>query len=177
MILVDADDNVLGHLDKSSCHDGEGVLHRAFSLFIFNSAGELLLQKRAAGKRLWPGYWSNSCCSHPREGEDMADATQRRCEQELGFRTPLQFLYKFQYAARFGALGGENELCSVYTGVFDGEVSVNATEIEAWQWLPPAELNRQLAKDPDSFTPWFKLEWQSIQQQFADTIQTFKQNV
>lgn len=170
MILVDAADNVLGHLDKSSCHDGEGILHRAFSLFIFNRHGELLLQKRAAGKRLWPGYWSNSCCSHPREGEDMAEAIQRRCEQELGFRTPLTFLYKFSYAAQFGDLGSERELCSVYAGQFDGNVIVNTTEIEAWQWLPPAELNRQLEADPNSFTPWFKMEWQQIQQRFAEAI-------
>ncbi len=170
LILVDAEDNVLGHLDKSSCHDGAGILHRAFSLFIFNPNGELLLQKRAAGKRLWPGYWSNSCCSHPREGEDMAVAVQRRCEQELGFRTALKFLYKFEYNAQFGDLGSEHELCSVYAGVYDGSVTVNTTEIAEWQWLQPAELTQQLAAQPEQFTPWFKLEWQHIQKEFADSI-------
>ena len=122
-MLVDTADHIVGHLDKSSCHDGEGVLHRAFSLFIFNARGELLMQRRHASKRLWPGFWSNSCCSHPRQGETMEDAVQRRCEQELGFRTPLNYLYKFEYHARFGDLGSEHELCSVYVGNFDGKLS------------------------------------------------------
>ena len=169
---MDTQDNVVGHLDKSSCHDGAGILHRAFSLFIFNDKGELLLQQRASSKRLWPRFWSNSCCSHPREGETMEEAVQRRCEQELGFRTPMRFLYKFEYHAQFGALGSEHELCSVYTGIFSGEPVINATEIEAWQWLAPAELDRRLAQNPETFTPWFKLEWQRIKEAFADAIPT-----
>ncbi len=172
LILVDSQDNVVGHLDKSSCHDGTGILHRAFSLFIFNDEGELLLQQRANGKRLWPRFWSNSCCSHPREGETMEEAVQRRCEEELGFRTPMRFLYKFEYHAQFGALGSEHELCSVYTGIFSGEPVINTTEIEAWQWLAPAELDRRLAHSPETFTPWFKLEWQRINDAFADAIPT-----
>ena len=87
LILVDSQDQALGHLDKAACHDGSGILHRAFSLFIFNSQGQLLLQQRAANKRLWGGYWSNSCCSHPRKAETMQQAVSRRCEQELGSST------------------------------------------------------------------------------------------
>ena len=172
LILVDAEDNEIGQLDKSSCHDGEGILHRAFSLFIFNDRGELLLQKRAGGKRLWPGFWSNSCCSHPRVGEAMEEAVQRRCEQELGFRTPMRFLYKFEYQAEFGELGSEHELCSVYSGTFQGEPVINTTEIDDWQWLAPAELDRRLTQNPESYTPWFKMEWQHIKQRFADAIPT-----
>ena len=100
----------------------------------------------------------------------MEAAVQRRCEQELGFRTPMRFLYKFEYHAQFGELGSEHELCSVYTGIFSGEPVINATEIEAWQWLAPAELGRRLAQEPEKFTPWFKLEWQQIQDAFADAI-------
>ena len=114
LILVDSADREVGFLDKSSCHDGDGVLHRAFSLFIFNGLGELLLQRRAGGKRLWPAYWSTSCCSHPRRGESMSEAVQRRMEQELGLRTPVRFVYKFEYQARFGDQGTEHELCWVY---------------------------------------------------------------
>ena len=84
--LVDSDDRELGFLDKSLCHAGAGVLHRACSLFVFNEGGELLIQQRAADKRLWPSYWSNSCCSHPRRGESMETATRRRLEQELAAR-------------------------------------------------------------------------------------------
>ena len=172
LILVDDADKPIGHLDKSSCHDGAGILHRAFSLFIFNGDGQLLLQKRASGKRLWPGFWSNSCCSHPREGESMDEAVQRRCEQELGFRTPMRFLYKFEYQASFGDLGSEHELCSVFTGVYDGEPVINTTEIEDWQWIDINALHEQLEQQPERFTPWFKLEWQKITQQFKEVIPT-----
>ena len=82
LILVDGEDNETGYLSKAACHDGDGVLHRAFSLFLFDSAGRLLLQQRAATKRLWPGFWSNSCCSHPRRGESMEVATSRRLRDE-----------------------------------------------------------------------------------------------
>ena len=97
LILVDAADREIGHASKADAHVGKGILHRAFSLFVFNSAGELLLQQRAPGKPLWPGYWANSCCSHPRGGEDMETATQRRLSEELGFTCPLEFVFKFQY--------------------------------------------------------------------------------
>lgn len=170
LILVDPDDKVVGHLDKSACHDGEGLLHRAFSLFVFNPQGKLLIQRRAPSKRLWPSYWSNSCCSHPRQNENMDTAAQRRCEEELGFRTPLKFLYKFQYSAPFGALGSENELCSVYVGRFDGSPKVNSNEICEWQWLAPDELDKQLEQTPEQFTPWFKMEWRRLQQDFATQI-------
>src|ERR1700691_5698746 len=96
LILVDAADREVGYLGKSACHDGPGVLHRAFSLLIFNQAGELLLQQRAAAKRLWPHYWSNSVCSHPRRSEGLMTAIHRRLDEELGISCPLQFLFKFQ---------------------------------------------------------------------------------
>lgn len=108
LILVDPSDQVIGYLDKSAAHDGAGVLHRAFSLFIFNSEGLLLLQQRAPDKRLWPEFWSNSCCSHPRKGETMEQAVHRRLEQELGMTATLQFTYKFEYSAPFGELGTEH---------------------------------------------------------------------
>src|SRR5271155_4045484 len=99
LIVVDGDDRRLGHLSKSLCHEGRGVLHRAFSLLIFNDRGELLVQQRSRAKRLWPLYWSNSCCSHPRRAETMEVATRRRLSEELGIRCDLKFLFKFQYHA------------------------------------------------------------------------------
>ena len=104
LILVDDADHEIGHLDRANCHAGSGVLHRAFSLFIFNGNGELLLQQRAPGKRLWPLYWSNSCCSHPRRAESMDTAIHRRLHEELGLACPLHFLFKFQYQAQFDPL-------------------------------------------------------------------------
>ena len=116
LILVDEDDRRLGHLSKSLCHEGRGVLHRAFSLLIFNGLGELLIQQRSSAKRLWPLYWSNSCCSHPRRSETMEAATRRRLSEELGIRCDLKFLFKFQYHAQFDDNGAEHEICSVYIG-------------------------------------------------------------
>ncbi len=170
LILVNSSDEEIGTLEKMTCHDGNGLLHRAFSLFIFNAQGELLLQQRAADKRLWPGYWSNSCCSHPRAGEAMELAIQRRCQQELGFTTPLRYLYKFEYQANFEDLGAEHELCSVYVGTFTGTPDINQTEIAAHRWISSAELELELAGTPEQFTPWFKIEWQTLNAEYSDLL-------
>jgi isopentenyl-diphosphate delta-isomerase len=166
LILVDADDREIGFRSKGSCHDRDGLLHRAFSLFVFNDAGELLLQRRAADKRLWPLYWSNSCCSHPRRGEDMNAAIHRRLFQELRIRSELRYLYKFQYQADFGDAGSERELCWVYAGVSNDKVRANSTEIANWRYINPADLENELAEHPDRFTPWFKLEWPMVRSCF-----------
>ena len=170
LILVDASDREIGYLDKTACHDGGGVLHRAFSLFIFNPAGELLLQRRASSKRLWPSFWSNSCCSHPRRGEAMDEAVQRRMGQEIGLQTPVSFVYKFEYQARFGTLGTEHELCSVYIGKTSQEPTINTTEIDEWRWISAIDLDAELAASQDRFTPWFQMEWQRLREDFAHRI-------
>ena len=170
LILVDPDDRDIGFLDKSACHDGDGVLHRAFSLFIFNPEGELLLQQRAGEKRLWPEYWSNSCCSHPRRGETMDLAVQRRLQQELGMSADLQFTFKFEYQARFGDLGTEHELCWVYVGQTRQQPVINVTEIKDWRWADPARLSQAIAADPQSYTPWLIMEWERLNREFADRL-------
>jgi isopentenyl-diphosphate delta-isomerase len=163
LILVDEADREVGHLDKAQCHQGQGVLHRAFSLLIFNDAGELLLQQRSASKRLWPLYWSNSCCSHPRRAETMEAATHRRLYEELGLRCPLQFLFKFQYQAQFDAAGAEQELCSVFVGRTSDPVRIEPSEISAWRWISPESLQAELAgSEAGKFTPWFVMEWERI---------------
>lgn len=160
LILVDEADREVGHMSKSQCHEGRGTLHRAFSLLIFNASGELLLQQRAASKRLWPLYWSNSCCSHPRRAETMESAIHRRLQEELGLRCPLHFLYKFQYQAQFDAAGAEYEVCSVFIGRSSGPVKVNRSEILAWRWIAPEALQAELAgSGAERFTPWFIMEW------------------
>jgi isopentenyl-diphosphate delta-isomerase len=163
LILVDDADREIGHLDRDDCHAGSGVLHRAFSLLIFNGNGELLLQQRAASKRLWPLYWSNSCCSHPRRAESMETAIHRRLREELGFDCPLQFLFKFQYQAQFDATGAERELCSVFIGHCAGRVKVDPDEIRDWRWISTATLEAEM-RGPQSarFTPWFRLEWERV---------------
>lgn len=162
LILVDKDDNETGFLSKAECHDGAGQLHRAFSLFLFNDKGELLLQQRSALKRLWPGYWSNTCCSHPRKGESMSIATQRRLFDELHIDTSLEFVYKFAYQANFDATGSENELCHVYLGKAPHNVVPNKHEIAAVRFISPAALLEEFRTQPDSLTPWFKMEWSAM---------------
>ncbi len=163
LILVDEADREIGNMRKSDAHEGGGTLHRAFSLFVFNGRGELLLQQRAAGKRLWAGYWSNTCCSHPRKGESMEFATGRRLYEEIGIRAPLRFLFKFQYQAQFDATGAEHELCWVYAGRSDEAPRVNPHEISAVRFIAPEALTREMAEMPERFTPWFKMEWSRIQ--------------
>ena len=170
LILVDEQDREIGSDSKSACHQGSGVLHRAFSIFVFNSQDEVLLQQRSAAKPLWPLFWSNTCCSHPRLGESMELAVKRRLEQELGFACPLTYLYKFRYQAQFGELGAEHELCSVYFGRYDGPVDANSSEIADWRFIDIKSLNRELETESDRFTPWFKLEWERIQAEFLDAI-------
>jgi len=170
LILVDADDRETGGLDKSACHDGDGILHRAFSVFLFNAQGELLLQQRGADKRLWPMFWTNTCCSHPRQGESMEIATERRLQQELGTAATLEFVYKFSYQARFDDQGSENELCSVYLGRLDREAAANETEIAALRFIAADTLNDEIGAHAERFTPWFKMEWQRLNEEFADRL-------
>lgn len=170
LILVDEADREIGQASKSEAHAGQGLLHRAFSLFVFNSAGELLLQQRARGKPLWPGYWANTCCSHPRAGEDMDIATQRRLHEELGFTCPLEFLYKFQYHAEYGEAGSESELCWVYIGTSDDPVEVNDSEIADWRYIEPDALDREIAATPERFSPWLKMEWKQLREEFSDRL-------
>ena len=174
LILVDASDNATGHLSKAACHDGGGLLHRAFSVFVFNADGELLLQQRGKDKRLWPVFWSNSCCSHPRKGESMSFATGRRLLEELGIEIELEFVYKFQYQASFGELGSEHELCSVYLGRCAAEeVRPNATEIEAIRFVAAGELSDEMDENPGEFTPWFRQEWERLKGEFAETLSRY----
>lgn len=173
LILVDADDQETGSLSKALCHDGDGVLHRAFSVFLFNHAGELLLQQRAAGKRLWPGFWSNTCCSHPRKGETMQCATERRLEQELNISADVEFIYKFSYQANFRDLGSEHELCWVYLGRSAGQPRPNSNEISGIRYVDPALLAEELRDHGERFTPWFRMEWERLNSDFAERLAAY----
>lgn len=173
LILVDEGDREIGTLDKAACHEGDGVLHRAFSLFVFNSAGALLLQQRSRGKRLWPLYWSNSCCSHPRVGESMEEATSRRLRDELNIDAELEFVYKFAYRARFDASGSENELCWVFLGRTAETPAPNSREIANTRWVAAEHLQGELESAPDEFTPWLKLEWRRLAEDYPDVLRRY----
>jgi isopentenyl-diphosphate delta-isomerase len=173
LILVDRDDRETGFAPKADAHDGDGVLHRAFSLFLFDEGGRLLLQQRAPDKRLWGGYWSNSCCSHPRRGESLEVATRRRLRDELNFETELEHVYWFCYQASFGDVGSEHELCHVYLGRATDDVQPNDSEIAAIRYVTPGELARDMDAQPERFTPWFRQEWEELQTKWRGRLEQY----
>ncbi len=170
LLVVDKNNNIIGYDSKANIHAGEGILHRAFSIFIFNDQGEMLLQKRSKKKLLWPLFWSNSVCSHPRENESNEIATQRRLKEELGIVTPIKYLFSFQYQANFNDIGSEREYCSVYIGKSNGPFFINNNEIDEWKFIPLEELNCELNKSPKKYTPWFKIEWDKILKNHLESI-------
>ncbi|MGH8141390.1 MAG: isopentenyl-diphosphate Delta-isomerase [Steroidobacteraceae bacterium] len=172
LILVDESDREVGQLGKADCHAGGGVLHRAFSLFVFNGRGELLVQQRSARKRLWPNYWSNSCCSHPRVGESMTVAIHRRLMEELGLSCTLNFLFKFQYQARYDEATSEHELCSVFFGRSAMRAQPNREEIAGLRWVSTQDLQSEIDSAAERYTPWFKLEWERIRRDHLEDILT-----
>ena len=162
LIQVDSDDNIIDYKTKADCHKGDGLLHRAFSIFIFNADKQLLIQQRSAGKMLWPLHWSNSVCSHPRKNESYQQGIKRRLMEEIGIETPLKFLFKFQYQSGYENIGSENELCSVYIGQYGGQITADPLEIAEWKFIDISTLNQQLKNNPEHYTPWFKIEWQRM---------------
>jgi isopentenyl-diphosphate delta-isomerase len=170
LIRVDRNDREIGFISKADAHDGGGILHRAFSLFLFNEAGELLLQQRAPGKRLWGGYWSNSCCSHPRRGESLDIAASRRLRDELNFDTALEHVYWFCYEAYFSDAGSENELCHVFLGRTSNALRPNESEIAAVRYVAPAALDAEFESQPGNFTPWFKQEWRELKSRYREQL-------
>ncbi len=171
LILVNENDEVIGYEDKLTCHEGQGLLHRAFSIFIFNDKGETLLQQRSKQKQLWPLIWSNSCCSHPRKGEELENAVQRRLAEELGLSTDLKHLFTFQYHAQYNPGLAEREICAVYIGKSNGPVTVNPNEIADWKFVSINELTRELAKNPEQYSPWLKMEWERMMLEHREDIE------
>ena len=172
LILVDEHDRELGVLPKLDCHQGHGVLHRAFSVFLFDRDGRVLLQRRSAQKPLWPLYWSNSCCSHPRRGESLEQATERRVREELGVSTALERLYSFVYQADYLDVGAEHELCHVYIGRAEPDaIRVHPEEVAEIDWLAIDELSRRMDARPENYTPWFRLEWAELLTRYREPIE------
>ena len=159
VILVDKNDNQVGLMPKLEAHE-KGVLHRAFSIFIFNSKYELLLQKRASSKYHSGGLWTNTCCSHPREGEDILDAANRRLDEEMGIKTSLRKVYDFIYKAELDNQLTEHEFDHVFYGVFDNDPILNKNEAEDFKWVDMETLNNDIIKNEDNYTVWFKIAFE-----------------
>jgi len=157
IILVDENDNETGSMEKIKAHENGGTLHRAFSIFVFNSKGEMLLQKRAEGKYHCPGLWTNTCCSHQNPGETLEQAAHRKLKQEMGFDTELKEIFKFIYKAEFDNGLTEHELDHVFVGRHDGEIKLNPEEAGDLKWIGAKELQDDVSKSPEKYTPWFKI--------------------
>ena len=156
VILVDEKDNQLGLMPKMEAHE-KAVLHRAFSVFIFNSKGELMLQQRAAHKYHSPLLWTNTCCSHQRDGETNIEAGERRLVEEMGFKTNLKEIFSFVYKAPFDNGLTEHELDHVMVGYFDGLPEINPEEVASFKWMSLEEVNADIKLHPNLYTAWFKI--------------------
>ena len=159
VILVDKNDNQVGLMPKLEAHE-KGLLHRAFSIFVFKSRYELLLQKRASSKYHSGGLWTNTCCSHPREGEDTLDAANRRLDEEMGIKTSLRKVYDFIYKAELDNQLTEHEFDHVFYGVCDRDPILNKDEAEDFKWVDMETLNNDIIKNGNNYTVWFKIAFE-----------------
>ena len=155
LIAVDEHDRETGFVRKMTAHR-KGILHRAFSVFVFDEAGRLLLQRRADDKYHSGGLWSNTCCSHPRAGESLLEAAHRRLREEMGLECPLRAVFSFAYRAALDGGLVEHEFDHVVVGRFEGAPAPDAREVGAWKWERVVAIQAQLADDPRAFTAWFK---------------------
>ncbi len=156
VILVDEHDKEIGLMEKQEAHI-KGLLHRAFSVMVFNGKGEMLLQQRALSKYHSGGLWTNTCCSHPRQGETTEEAAHRRLQEEMGFDCELQLHQTFIYKAPFENGLTEHELDHVFIGTYNQDPHINPEEVNDFHWISLSELDQQLRNQPEKFTVWFKM--------------------
>ena len=161
LILVDENDKQTGTMEKMETHR-KGLLHRCFSIFIFNSKGEMLLQKRANGKYHSGGLWTNTCCSHPRHGEEVEQAVHRRLKEEMGFDTDMREAFTFIYRAELDHDLTEHEYDHVYTGEYDGPIPPNPEEADGYAWENVKTIKEDIAANPDKYTVWFKIAFKEL---------------
>jgi isopentenyl-diphosphate Delta-isomerase len=156
IILVNEQDQEIGTMEKMEAHE-KGLLHRAFSIFIFNSFGGMLLQQRALDKYHSSGLWTNACCSHPKPGEKIESAAHRRLKEELGFDVTITKAFTFTYQAHFDNGLTENEYDHVFIGIYDGKVKYNKAEVNKVRHIAIDKLQKEVDRTPELFTEWFKI--------------------
>ena len=161
VILVSPQDEEIGYMEKMEAHQ-LGLLHRAFSVFLFNSKGEMLLQKRAISKYHSGGLWTNACCSHPRKGETIEQAASRRTREELGCEPELQKIHSFIYKAALDNNLTEHEFDHVLFGNYEGEMNLNVDEVSEIVYLPIQQIRQEINEQPDKFTVWFKIIFEEV---------------
>jgi len=161
LILVNERDEAIGTMEKMEAHRS-ALLHRAFSVFVFNNQGQLLLQQRAAEKYHCGGMWTNTCCSHPRPEEETIAAASRRLQEEMGFTTPLKKVFDFMYQATFSNGLTEYEFDHVFVGYYDGPVQPNSAEVADYKYLYVDEIHKLIDQQPQEFTPWFHIAFPKL---------------
>lgn len=166
VILVDKDDHPIGLMAKMEAHE-KGLLHRAFSVFVYNHKGQLLLQQRAKSKYHSPGLWTNTCCSHQRNEESNISAGKRRLQEEMGFVCELEELFSFVYKAGFDNGLIEHELDHVMVGHYDSDPEINPEEVESFKWMGLEDVKRDIENNPDLYTAWFKIIFKEYYQRIS----------
>ena len=156
VVLLNENDEPQGLMEKIEAHE-KALLHRAFFVFVNNDKGEIMLQQRALSKYHSPGLWTNTCCSHQRDGEQNLAAGKRRLMEEMGFETPLKELFSFVYKADMGNGLTEHEFDHVMQGEFNELPNINPEEVASWKWMLPDDIKKDIEKQPDLYTPWFKI--------------------
>lgn len=156
VVLVDEDDNLIGTMEKMEAHR-KGLLHRAFSVFVFNDKNELMLQRRALSKYHSPGLWTNTCCSHQRLSESHIEAGKRRLREEMGFEVELNHKYSFIYKAEFDNGLIEHEYDHILAGRYNNKPKINLLEVDDWRWIKINLLKQEIIFSSEKFTPWFKI--------------------
>lgn len=156
VILVNEKDQPIGLMEKMEAHE-KALLHRAFSVFVINSKGEIMLQQRAHSKYHSPGLWTNTCCSHQRDGESNIQAGRRRLQEEMGFNVPLTELFSFIYKAEFDNGLTEHEFDHVMQGFYEEAPEINTDEVADWKWMHPETIKKDIDLHPETYTAWFKI--------------------
>jgi isopentenyl-diphosphate delta-isomerase len=161
VIIVDENDNEINIKEKIETHK-DGTLHRAISVFVFNSKDEMLLQKRIINKYHSGGLWTNTCCSHPRPGESLEDAAKRRLTEEMGFYCDLKKAFHFIYKVEFDNGLTEHEFDHVFIGNYDGAVELNINEADDFKWMELSSLREDIKQNPENYTQWFKIGFDKL---------------
>ena len=162
VVLVDKEDNTLGTMSKMAAHEA-GALHRAFSIFVFNSEGELMVHQRALSKYHSPGLWTNTCCSHPRLDENVLGNAHQRLVEEMGFDTELKKAFTFLYKADVGQGLIEHEFDHVFIGIYDNEPQINSSEVGDWKFMSMIDLREDIENSPTHYTEWFKIAFEKVE--------------
>ncbi len=171
LVLVNEKDEAIGLEEKVKCHKGKGILHRAFTILLFDNKKRVLLQKRAESKMLWPFYWETTCSSHPKENETYEGSGKRRLKEELRINTPLKLADKFVYHSYYKDIGAEYEFCAILVGKYDKEnIDFNTEEVKDVKWITINELKQELNRNPQNYAPWLGIALERLFNQYGSNL-------